>query len=115
MPQDDVFRRRAKKAGSQGRQIRCEEAPKEEICSSEKASRHKTQEIHTSQTAALTPELQSSRMPYLVLARKYRPQLFREVIGQDHVTHTLLNALTQRRIAHGYIFSGHRGIGKTTI
>jgi DNA polymerase-3 subunit gamma/tau len=54
-------------------------------------------------------------MPYLVLARKYRPQLFREVIGQDHVTHTLLNALTQRRIAHGYIFSGHRGIGKTTI
>jgi DNA polymerase-3 subunit gamma/tau len=54
-------------------------------------------------------------MPYLVLARKYRPQLFREVIGQDHVTHTLLNALTQHRIAHGYIFSGHRGIGKTTI
>jgi DNA polymerase-3 subunit gamma/tau len=54
-------------------------------------------------------------MPYLVLARKYRPQLFREVIGQDHVTHTLLNALTQQRIAHGYIFSGHRGIGKTTI
>jgi DNA polymerase-3 subunit gamma/tau len=54
-------------------------------------------------------------MPYLVLARKYRPQLFREVIGQDHVTHTLLNALSQHRLAHGYIFSGHRGIGKTTI
>ncbi len=54
-------------------------------------------------------------MPYLVLARKYRPQFFRDVIGQDHVTHTLLNALTQNRIAHGYIFSGHRGIGKTTI
>jgi len=54
-------------------------------------------------------------MPYLVLARKYRPQLFSDVIGQDHVTRTLLNALTQKRIAHGYIFSGHRGIGKTTI
>jgi DNA polymerase-3 subunit gamma/tau len=52
---------------------------------------------------------------YQVLARKYRPQLFSDVIGQDHVTRTLLNALQQRRIAHGYIFSGHRGIGKTTI
>jgi DNA polymerase-3 subunit gamma/tau len=54
-------------------------------------------------------------MAYQVLARKYRPQLFSDVIGQDHVTRTLLNALSQGRIAHGYIFSGHRGIGKTTI
>ena len=54
-------------------------------------------------------------MAYQVLARKYRPQLFSDVIGQDHVTRTLLNALAQKRIAHGYIFSGHRGIGKTTI
>jgi len=54
-------------------------------------------------------------MAYQVLARKYRPQLFSDVIGQDHVTRTLLNALSQNRIAHGYIFSGHRGIGKTTI
>ena len=54
-------------------------------------------------------------MAYQVLARKYRPQRFADVIGQDHVTHTLLNALAQDRIAHGYIFSGHRGIGKTTI
>jgi DNA polymerase-3 subunit gamma/tau len=53
--------------------------------------------------------------PYQVLARKYRPQRFAEVIGQEHVTQTLLNALAQNRIAHGYIFSGHRGIGKTTI
>ncbi|WP_263378279.1 DNA polymerase III subunit gamma/tau [Granulicella paludicola] len=52
---------------------------------------------------------------YQVLARKYRPQLFSDVIGQDHVTRTLMNALSQGRIAHGYIFSGHRGIGKTTI
>lgn len=54
-------------------------------------------------------------MAYQVLARKYRPQRFADVIGQEHVTETLLNALAQDRIAHGYIFSGHRGIGKTTI
>ena len=54
-------------------------------------------------------------MAYQVLARKYRPQRFSDVIGQDHVTRTLLNALSQNRVAHGYIFSGHRGIGKTTI
>ena len=54
-------------------------------------------------------------MGYQVLARKYRPQRFADVAGQDHVTRTLLNALIQGRIAHGYIFSGHRGIGKTTI
>ena len=52
---------------------------------------------------------------YQVLARKYRPTRFSDVVGQDHVTRTLLNALSQNRIAHGYIFSGHRGIGKTTI
>ena len=54
-------------------------------------------------------------MAYQVLARKYRPQRFADVIGQDHVTVTLMNALAQNRLAHGYIFSGHRGIGKTTI
>jgi DNA polymerase-3 subunit gamma/tau len=54
-------------------------------------------------------------MGYQVLARKYRPQRFADVAGQDHVTRTLMNALSQKRIAHGYIFSGHRGIGKTTI
>jgi DNA polymerase-3 subunit gamma/tau len=54
-------------------------------------------------------------MSYQVLARKYRPQRFSDVIGQDHVTRTLKNALEQKRLAHGYIFSGHRGIGKTTI
>jgi DNA polymerase III subunit gamma/tau len=54
-------------------------------------------------------------MSYQVLARKYRPQKFSEVIGQEHVTRTLKNALDQGRTAHGYIFSGHRGIGKTTI
>src|SRR5690348_14334518 len=54
-------------------------------------------------------------MSYQVLARKYRPQRFSDVIGQEHVTRTLKNAISQQRIAHGYIFSGHRGIGKTTI
>src|SRR5450755_2370413 len=54
-------------------------------------------------------------MSYQVLARKYRPQKFSDVIGQEHVTRTLKNAIEQARIAHGYIFSGHRGIGKTTI
>ncbi len=54
-------------------------------------------------------------MGYQVLARKYRPQRFSDDAGQDHVTRTLINALTQNRLAHGYIFSGHRGIGKTTI
>jgi DNA polymerase-3 subunit gamma/tau len=54
-------------------------------------------------------------MAYQVLARKYRPQRFSDVAGQDHVTRTLAQALQQERVAHGYIFSGHRGIGKTTI
>jgi DNA polymerase-3 subunit gamma/tau len=54
-------------------------------------------------------------MSYQVLARKYRPQKFSDVIGQEHVTRTLQNAIAQERVAHGYIFSGHRGIGKTTV
>jgi DNA polymerase-3 subunit gamma/tau len=54
-------------------------------------------------------------MSYTVLARKYRPQKFSEVIGQEHVTRTLQSAIEQGRTAHGYIFSGHRGIGKTTV
>src|ERR1700745_2280965 len=54
-------------------------------------------------------------MSYQVLARKYRPQKFSEVIGHEHVTRTLRNPIEQGRTPHGYIFSGHRGIGKTTI
>src|SRR6202142_5723 len=54
-------------------------------------------------------------MAYQVLARKYRPQRFSDVAGQEPVTRTLGHALEQERVAHGYIFSGHRGIGKTTI
>ncbi len=54
-------------------------------------------------------------MAYLVLARKYRPQTFEEVIGQTHVTRTLANAISADRMAHAILFSGPRGTGKTTI
>ena len=52
---------------------------------------------------------------YQVIARKYRPQTFHDVVNQEHVKTTLQNAITQKRIAHGYIFSGQRGTGKTTV
>jgi len=52
---------------------------------------------------------------YQVIARKYRPQTFKDVVNQEHVKTTLENAIAQNRIAHGYIFSGQRGTGKTTI
>jgi len=54
-------------------------------------------------------------MSYQVIARKYRPQRFAEVVGQEHVTQTLANAIEQKRIAHAYLFCGPRGTGKTTI
>ena len=52
---------------------------------------------------------------YTVLARKWRPQTFAQVIGQEHVTTTLQNAITQGRLGQGYLFIGTRGVGKTTI
>jgi DNA polymerase-3 subunit gamma/tau len=52
---------------------------------------------------------------YQVIARKYRPQSFADVVNQEHVKTTIENAIAQNRIAHGYIFSGQRGTGKTTI
>ncbi|HEX4262776.1 MAG TPA: DNA polymerase III subunit gamma/tau [Verrucomicrobiae bacterium] len=54
-------------------------------------------------------------MSYQVIARKYRPQTFADVIGQEHVTRTLTHAIEQNRIAHAYLFCGPRGTGKTTI
>lgn len=54
-------------------------------------------------------------MSYQVIARKYRPQRFSDVVGQEHVTQTLSNAIAQNRIAHAYLFVGPRGTGKTTI
>jgi DNA polymerase-3 subunit gamma/tau len=53
-------------------------------------------------------------MPYLVLARKWRPQSFEDVAGQSHITRTLQNAIRSNRIAHAYLFTGVRGVGKTT-
>ena len=53
-------------------------------------------------------------MGYLGLARKYRPQVFEEVIGQDYVTRTLKNAIKENRVSHAYLFAGPRGVGKTS-
>src|ERR1051325_11454735 len=53
-------------------------------------------------------------MSYQVVARKWRPQTFQDLVGQQHVTETLKNAIQNDRVAHAYIFSGARGVGKTT-
>ena len=55
-----------------------------------------------------------SEQRYLVTARKYRPQRFDELVAQEHVTETLRNAIRLDRLAHAYLFSGPRGVGKTT-
>ena len=54
-------------------------------------------------------------MPYEIFARKWRPQLFEEVLGQEHITQTLQNAILSGRLAHAYLFSGARGVGKTSV
>src|SRR6478672_6247651 len=54
-------------------------------------------------------------MSYVVLARKYRPRNFSEMVGQEHVVQALSNALTQQRLHHAYLFTGTRGVGKTTV
>ena len=54
-------------------------------------------------------------MSYLVLARKYRPRTFAEMVGQEHVVQALTNALDQQRLHHAYLFTGTRGVGKTTV
>jgi DNA polymerase-3 subunit gamma/tau len=54
-------------------------------------------------------------MSYEVFARKWRPQVFEEVIGQEHITQTLMNAIKKDRLAHAYLFSGARGVGKTSV
>ena len=53
-------------------------------------------------------------MSYLVLARKYRPRTFAELVGQEHVVKTLSNAIGEGRLAHAFLFVGPRGIGKTS-
>ena len=54
-------------------------------------------------------------MSYVVLARKYRPRTFEQMVGQDHVVRALTHALEQGRLHHAYLFTGTRGIGKTTV
>ena len=54
-------------------------------------------------------------MSYLALARKWRPKIFLDIVGQEHVVQALTNALESKRLHHAYLFSGTRGIGKTTI
>ena len=63
---------------------------------------------------ALQPD-RIRRMSYLVLARKYRPRNFTEMVGQEHVVQALTNALVQQRLHHAYLFTGTRGVGKTTV
>ena len=53
-------------------------------------------------------------MSYLVLARKWRPQTFDDIVGQEHVGQTLMNAIRSNRVAHAFLFTGVRGVGKTT-
>ena len=54
-------------------------------------------------------------MSYIVIARRYRPQTFEEVVGQEYIATTLKNAILENRVSHAYIFSGPRGVGKTSI
>src|SRR5690606_35443280 len=53
-------------------------------------------------------------MSYVVLARRYRPQKFKDLIGQEHVAQTLKQAVLKNRLAHAYLFTGPRGVGKTS-
>ena len=53
-------------------------------------------------------------MNYVVTARKWRPQIFEEVVGQEHISKTIKNSIVNNRIAHAYLFAGPRGVGKTT-
>jgi len=66
-------------------------------------------------SGAKNPASIEVRLEYLVLARKFRPQRFDEVTGQEHVVRTLANAISQGRIGHAFLFSGPRGVGKTSI
>ena len=63
----------------------------------------------------LLPEKAPRLVAYQVTARKYRPQTFADLTGQDHIRMTLQNALRRKRVAHAYLFSGPRGVGKTTV
>ena len=70
---------------------------------------------HGVRSEAVCPRFRIDGMSYLVLARKYRPRNFSEMVGQSHVVQALGNALTTQRLHHAYLFTGTRGVGKTTI
>src|SRR5271170_5332964 len=63
----------------------------------------------------MAPSSTSSEMSHQVLARKWRPKDFSTLVGQDHVVKALSNALDQKRLHHAYLFTGTRGVGKTTL
>ena len=65
-------------------------------------------------TSEIRPPVYCSEVSYRVFARKYRPQTFEEVVGQEHITRTLQNAISSGRVAQAYLFVGPRGIGKTS-
>lgn len=69
----------------------------------------------TSTTPKTRPAQKNKRVNHQVLARKYRPKNFAEFIGQDHVAKTLINALENNRLHHAFLFTGTRGVGKTTV
>jgi DNA polymerase III subunit gamma/tau len=62
----------------------------------------------------VTPAEGSPARPYVVVARRYRPQTFAELIGQEHVAQALSNAISTQRVGHAYLFTGARGVGKTS-
>src|SRR4051812_49852756 len=66
------------------------------------------------ETAAKPPEPTSSTAEYTVLARRYRPQQFSDLVGQEPIARALSNALSANRVAHAYLFTGARGVGKTS-
>ena len=68
----------------------------------------------TPSASEIRPPVYSSGVSYRVFARKYRPQTFEEVLGQEHITRTLQNAISSGRVAQAYLFVGPRGIGKTS-
>src|SRR5690349_10657613 len=63
----------------------------------------------------LTHKMDENRMTHQVLARKWRPRHFQQMVGQEHVLRMLTNALDQNRLHHAYLFTGTRGVGKTTL
>jgi DNA polymerase III subunit gamma/tau len=70
---------------------------------------------HPPRPEPLRQPLRIAAMSYVVLARKYRPRNFTEMVGQGHVVQALTNALTTQRLHHAYLFTGTRGVGKTTV